>query len=304
MRFLFGIFFMAMLISLSMSCNLYSDMNPIDKIIFLAMFKGDKSFQVWSISIDGKNLTKITDLQTEVVNLFKLKDNAVGYRINHETAVQLNRLNLNKSNSETLFFYNLKFTPEKKYEVDIAVSADQSVVALSHKNKTGYDLIIENLEATNLKTKTIFVDEKSPLRAFQFSESNPTLLYFVKANRNVFRIDLKTGVETKIYSSINTILSFSVSSNMKLIAVNYFNREIKKADLMILDENLEPWININGDHSSMEPSFSNDSRYLVYVDGYGEEENRIILFDTVKKTKKIVFKGQCSLANPILTGAF
>ena len=210
---------------------------------------------------------------------------------------------MNKGISETLFLYDINLAHEKKYEVDIAVSVDQSIMAISHRNKAGYDLILQYLDTTNFETRTIFVGEQSPLRSFQFSENNRNLLYFIKANRNISRIDLKTGVETEIYSSINNVLSFSVSSNKKLIAVNYFNREIKKAEIIVLDEKSAPWIKINGSHSIMEPSFSIDSRYLVYIDGYGEEENRIILFDTVKKTKNIVFKGRCSIANPILINA-
>jgi len=265
-----------------------------NKILFLGLFDNDTTFQVWSISSDGTNIRRLTNSQYQITDLYQLNDpNHVAYSCESEIYL----LDINSGESSLLV---TREETNNKEELDIpyvSLSPDSSGIAITKKIAGKYYL--RYLSLSNVVKSGILYDRAiSAIVCVCWNRSDATTIYFL-CDGVINKINItKKSLEQFTYA-YNNIISFSISDDEKTSAINFFDKATNKSQVAIYNKDKLISV-IASKYSSMDPHISRDGNILLYVDDYGLERNKLILYSILSKETRVILEDKGAIASPIL----
>lgn len=288
------------IIMVSTSCFLVlfllqvSHSGAADQIVFLALFDNDTAFQVWSISSDGTKLKRLTNLQEQITNLYQLNDpNHVAYL--SESEIYLLDLCSGKSR---LLVARPQTNHKDKFEMPcISFSPDSYGVTISERVAEKFVLnYFPFIDFT--KSDILFTEATSAIMSIGWNRNDTTTIYFLYSDI-IYKTNIRSKSLKKLTYPHNDIISFSISDNEALAAINFFDKQSNKSQIAVYND-VKLIDTITSKYSVVDPHMSRDGNTLLYVDDYGLEKNRLMLYSIPSKQTTVILEGKGAIASPIL----
>lgn len=272
------------------------------KIVFLGFFEYEESnnpsFQVWSISEDGGCLKKVTNLKEDIIGLKRINENNVSY-ITYNLGLYL--LDLSTGKSELL----LNYETEEKYKgrTTLALSPDLAKIVVSSKTGSGYYLRLTHRTDPNSWVNLVKGNLHciSPL---QWNCKSSSVLYFLDDYQEVItskinKMDIDGKSTLEIFSSKDSLYSYCISGDERIIVINYENKETERSELAVY-RNGKLFDVVRSKLSIMDPFLTCNGKTILYVDDIELNSHKLILYDIESKKKRTILKDKGAISSPVI----
>ncbi len=263
-------------------------------IVFLGLFEPNDSFQVWSVREDGNELQQLTNVPSEVINLYKLQGHRVAYRT---FEAELYVLNLETGLSKKVLSYEMDKHDEFRHALSMSVSSDMSKLAVTTFQLGGHDLSIVRMDEHN-EWQPIFQSKPNMLTPIVWNALNTSILYFRDKGR-LKRMNLSTTQTTEIFTFQEDVFSYAISADEHIIAINFSDPKTRTAGIALYRDHALIAA-IKSPYSGFDPYLSPDGRVLLYVDDGDLESHKLVLHSLESHEKKVVLEGKGAIAIPLL----
>lgn len=261
-------------------------------IVFLRYTNAESIWNLWSIDDNGKNLNRLTNSSIDIVNLYSINASEIAYlNINKELYVY------DFNDSSKYLLHSFKDIRRKSYEfnsVTLTIDKGKNKLAVLWQHDT-HNRSIKIFDLITKKWSPI-ANFNTRVWTFYFSKDGNNILYL--ANDSIGKVNLKNGQTKNLLSLSEKVLDFYISQDTKIIAANVFNSERQQSEISIF-KNKKLIDSITSNLSVSDPFISDDSKSLLYIDDYGLENNKLVLYSIDKKIKNVLLEGKGAIARPI-----